>query len=71
MISMTMVIWEDTAMKMLYRSDTDRILYGVCGGIAEYMNTNSFYVRFIAAFLCLTPAGIIAYLLAALVIPVK
>ncbi|WP_010530190.1 PspC domain-containing protein [Lentibacillus jeotgali] len=31
----------------LARSSTDRALYGVCGGIAEYLGISSFIVRVI------------------------
>lgn len=34
-------------MKRLYRSETDRKLCGVCGGIAEYFNIDSTVVRLI------------------------
>jgi phage shock protein PspC (stress-responsive transcriptional regulator) len=34
-------------IKRLYKSDTDKILCGVCGGIAEYLNIDSTIVRLI------------------------
>lgn len=33
--------------KRLYRSDYDKILGGVCGGIAEYFKIDSIFVRII------------------------
>lgn len=55
--------------KKLYRSDTDKILCGVCGGIAEYFNVDPTIIRLIwAVFIC-TGAGILAYIIAAIIIP--
>ena len=57
-------------MKKLYRSETDRRVAGVCGGIAEYFGIDSTLVRllWVIAILCLG-TGLLAYLIAALVIP--
>lgn len=58
--------------KKLYKSRTDKKLDGVCGGIAEYMNVDSTIVRLAWVLFTLAGgAGFIAYLIAALVIPVK
>lgn len=56
----------------LYRSKEDRMIAGVCGGLAEYFNMDPTIVRllWIAAgftFGC----GVIAYLIAVLIIPLK
>lgn len=57
-------------LKKLYRSETDRRIAGVCGGIAEYFGIDSTIVRLIWVFVALWfGAGLIAYLIAALVIP--
>ncbi len=32
-------------MKKLYKSTTDRMVCGVCGGIAEYFNVDSSLIR--------------------------
>ena len=57
-------------MKKLYRSENDRRLAGVCGGIAEYFGIDSTIVRliWIVAVLCFG-TGLLIYLIAALVIP--
>ncbi len=57
-------------MKKLYRSENDRRLAGVCGGIAEYLGIDSTIVRLIwvVAVLCFG-TGLLAYLIAALIIP--
>ncbi|MBQ6907201.1 MAG: PspC domain-containing protein [Clostridia bacterium] len=57
-------------MKKLYRSDTDKKIFGVCGGIAEYFDIDSTVIRLIWAIsiLCLG-TGLLAYLIAALILP--
>lgn len=56
-------------MKKLYRSGKDRILGGVCGGIAEYFDVDPTIVRLIWILLALNGAGVLAYLIAWVVIP--
>ncbi len=56
--------------KKLYLSDTDKKLFGVCGGLAEYFGVDSTVVRLlwvIAFFIMGT--GLLAYLVAALIMP--
>lgn len=57
-------------MKKLYKSDVDRKLCGVCGGIAEYLGIDSTIVRLIWVVLVVFfGTGILAYIIAELVIP--
>ena len=57
-------------MKKLYKSDVDRKLCGVCGGIAEYLGIDSTIVRLIWVVLVVFfGTGILAYIIVALVIP--
>ena len=57
-------------MKKLYKSDVDRKLCGVCGGIAEYLGIDSTIVRLIWVVLVVFfGTGILAYIISALVIP--
>lgn len=57
-------------MKKLYKSKTDRKIFGVCGGIAEYFDIDSTIVRLLWVILVLAfGTGILAYIIAALVIP--
>lgn len=57
-------------MRKLYRSQTDKKLCGVCGGVAEYFNIDSTIVRLGWALLSIfVGAGILAYIIAALVMP--
>ena len=56
--------------KKLYRSQTDKKLAGVCGGIAEYFGIDSTIVRLIWVLaVVFAGVGVLAYLIAALVIP--
>ncbi|MEN3185815.1 MAG: PspC domain-containing protein [Atribacterota bacterium] len=59
-------------MKRLYRSRKERVLGGVCGGIAEYLETDPTIVRLIAVlFILLAGSAIVAYLIAWIVVPEK
>lgn len=57
-------------VRRLYRSRKDRILGGVCAGIAEYFGVDPALVRIIAILLIIAGGGaIFAYILAWLLIP--
>ena len=52
------------------RSETDKVIFGVCGGIAEYFGIDSTLVRLgFAAFSLMCGSGVLAYFLAALIMP--
>lgn len=56
--------------KKLYRSEKDKVIFGVCGGLGEYFAIDSLIVRLI--FLALFfggGAGLIIYLIFALLVP--
>jgi phage shock protein PspC (stress-responsive transcriptional regulator) len=55
--------------KKLYRSSTNKTIAGVCGGIAQYLNIDPTIVRVIWALVSLSGAGLLAYLICALIIP--
>ena len=56
--------------RKLRRSETDKTVCGVCGGIAEYFGIDSILVRLLLVFFCLLGgSGIIAYIIAAIIIP--
>jgi len=58
--------------KKLYKSNTDKKLDGVCAGIAEYLNVDPTVIRLVWVFATLfVGAGILAYIIAALVMPRK
>ena len=57
-------------MKKLYKSETNRMIAGVCGGIAEYFNIDATLVRLgFAVFSIAGGSGVLAYIVAAIVIP--
>lgn len=60
------------ATKRLYRSK-NRMLGGVCGGIAEYVNTDPTLIRLLWVVLSFASlgAGILLYLAAWIIIPEK
>ena len=61
-----MVIME----KRLYKSNENKMISGVCGGIAEYFNIDPTLVRLgWVLFSALGGSGIIAYIIAAIIIP--
>ena len=58
--------------KKLYKSRTDKKLDGVCAGIAEYLDVDPTLIRLVWVLATLfAGAGLLAYLIAAIVIPRK
>lgn len=55
--------------KKLYRSDTEKMLCGVCGGIAEYFNVDPTLIRLLWVALICSGPGILAYFIGAIIIP--
>jgi len=55
--------------RKLYRSSDDRILAGVCGGIAEYFDIDPVLVRIASVLLGMGGMGIFAYIILALIVP--
>ena len=56
--------------KKLYRSRTERKIWGICGGLAEYFDMDPTIVRIIAVVsLFVGTAGIWAYIIMRLVVP--
>lgn len=57
-------------MKKLMKSKDNRMICGVCGGLAEYCNMDPTVVRLLAVLFSLfSGAGLIAYIVAAVVVP--
>jgi phage shock protein PspC (stress-responsive transcriptional regulator) len=56
--------------KKLYRSGKEKMLGGVCGGIAEYFNVDPTLIRLLWVFFILAfGTGILAYIIAWIIIP--
>ena len=59
-------------MKKLYKSNTDRKIFGVCGGLANYFDIDPTIIRLIWLFSVLWLGwGLMAYIVAAIVIPLE
>ena len=59
-----------TEMKHLYRSDQDKVIAGVCGGLAIYFGRDPLFFRLLFIILTLaTGVGVALYLLLWLVLP--
>ena len=62
----------DVMKKKLYKSIEDKRIAGVCGGIAEYFDIDPTLIRLAWVLFCaLGGSGIIAYIIAAIIIPAK
>ena len=57
----------------LQRSTADNIIFGVCGGIAEYFNVDSTFVRLVALFFmfCDVSSFVLIYILLTVLIPLN
>ena len=55
--------------RQLFKSRNNRVLCGVCGGIAEYFNIDPTLIRLAWALFGLTGSGILVYFIAAIIIP--
>jgi len=61
-------------MKKLYRSKKNRLISGVCGGIAEYLDADPTLIRLLWAITTIFTGfalGVIAYLVSLVIIPEK
>ena len=55
--------------KRLYRSKKDRMICGVCGGIANYFNIDPTLVRLAFVLIAMgAGSGILAYIIAAIIL---
>ena len=57
------------ARPRLYRSQDVRVIGGVCGGLAEYLNVDVVITRIIAIALLISGSGFLLYIIAWVVIP--
>ena len=56
--------------KRLYKSRSNKILCGVCGGFGDYLGIDPVIVRIILLILCFAVGGgLILYIIAAIIIP--
>lgn len=57
--------------KTLYRNTDNKVIAGVCSGLADYFKADVNLVRIVAVILGITGPGLIAYLVGMIVIPEK
>lgn len=57
--------------KKLYRSGTNRVICGVCGGLGEYFGVDPTVVRLIWVLIACSGTGLIAYIIAAVIMPLN
>ncbi len=58
--------------KRLYRSRDERIIWGVCGGIARYFDVDPTIIRLIAVLtLFFAFTGILIYIILAIIMPLE
>ena len=56
--------------RKLYRSKTNRMLAGVCGGLAEYLNTDATLIRVLFVVLAvLGGSGLVIYVAMWIIVP--
>lgn len=55
--------------KRLYKSTKDKMVSGVCGGLAEYFGVDSTIIRLVWALLIASGSGLFLYLIMAIVVP--
>ncbi len=61
----------NTNYRALYRSNTNRMIAGVCAGLADYMNMDPTVMRliFVLLFFVTGPGVLLAYFIMALIVP--
>lgn len=57
--------------KKLYRSSINRVICGVCGGLGEYFGVDPTIVRLIWVLIACSGTGLIAYIIAAVIMPLN
>ena len=56
-------------VKRLYRSRSERMIAGICGGLGQYLGTDPTIIRLVFVLLAVLGPGVIIYLIAWLVVP--
>lgn len=58
--------------KRLMKSRTNKVIWGVCGGIGEYFNIDPTIIRLIwLAFIFFGGAGVLLYFIAGIIMPMN
>ncbi len=56
-------------MKKIYRSRKDRMVFGVCGGLSEYLDVDSSLIRIIVVLSMFLGITVFAYFIVAIILP--
>lgn len=56
-------------MERLHRSKRNKVIFGVCGGLSEYLRIDVTLIRIICILAIFAGAGIVLYIAAALIMP--
>ncbi|MGE5613371.1 MAG: PspC domain-containing protein [Bacillota bacterium] len=56
-------------MERLHRSKRNKVIFGVCGGLSEYLRIDVTLVRIVAILVTFAGPGLLLYIIAALVMP--
>ncbi|GHV19207.1 PspC domain-containing protein [Clostridia bacterium] len=57
-------------MKRITKSRNSRMICGVCGGLAEYLNLDPSIIRILWVIFCLMAGtGLLAYIICAIILP--
>lgn len=65
---------QKTNQKRLYRSTTNKVFAGICGGLSEYMDVDVVVIRLVWTLIVVFTGffpGVLAYILAIYIIPKK
>ena len=57
--------------RKLYRSNTNKIICGVCGGLGEYLGVDPTIVRLVWVLIACSGTGLLAYIIAEVIMPQK
>ena len=57
--------------RKLYRSNTNKIICGVCGGLGEYLGVDPTIVRLVWVLIACSGTGLLAYIITAVIMPQK
>lgn len=58
-------------MKRLYKNRENKMFLGVCGGVSEYLDVDPSVIRIVWFILAFTGVGLLAYFVAAFILPFK
>jgi len=64
-------IFEMTAKNRLYRSSKEKVIGGVCGGLAEYFGIDPIIMRLLFLVFLFAGFGLLIYIIAWIFIPIK